>query len=498
MKNIVIAGRIKEIHAVKSFNREGGNMGYVGSFVLNDQTGDIRIVLWDEHVKLFKDPNFDINELVKISNGTPKKSKFGGMEIHLGRFSNITLTPDDVDYKLYPKIEFKTTNIGDINLNLSSVSIEGKIIQKFPVKEFARKDGSEGKVGSLTIADSTGSIRVTFWNEQTDELTPIKKEEIVAINNLTPRLSTLDSKTIDLHANQGTIIKKKTKKIEIGSDIAENIKSLQNKTGIVSIKGVISSVDNLKKVNLKSGDEVSLLGFIISDNTDGIRVTLWRDKADEFVDKLSAGKGLLLKNVMIKYSNYSNRNEISLLSDSSIDFIDLDIKDVKEIEPQKREKPSSSFSGNYTKIDSINSADFFEIKGFIAKEINKIVIYEACSKCNRKMDNCTCDEKGDIENRLIIGIIIDDGTSTMRATFFGEIAEKLIGEDTNLIVQLQETPDFDRFLENKSNELLGKDIIMKGRAKFSDFSNSYDLNVSDFTEVDVNKELDRVMKEIET
>ena len=86
----------------------------------------------------------------------------------------------------------------------------------------------------------------------------------------------------------------------------------------------------------------------------------------------------------------------------------------------------------------------------------------------------------------------------MRATFFGETAERIIGEKADLIVQLQETPDFERFLENKSKELLGKDIIIKGRAKFSEFTNSYDLNVSDFTEVDIGKELERLMKEIET
>ena len=192
MKNIVIAGRIKEIHSVKSFNRDGGNTGYVGSFVLNDQTGDIRIVLWDDHVKIFKDPNFDVNEVVKISNGTPKKSKFGGLEIHLGRFSHLTLTPEDIDYNSFPKIVYTSIKISEVNLNLSSISIEGKVIQKFPIKEFTRKDETIGKVGSLILADSTGSIRITFWDDNTDELNGFEVGDVVSITNLNPKLSTLD------------------------------------------------------------------------------------------------------------------------------------------------------------------------------------------------------------------------------------------------------------------------------------------------------------------
>jgi len=45
MKNITLYGRIKEIYNVNSFERNDGTKGYVGSFLLNDNTGDTRIVL---------------------------------------------------------------------------------------------------------------------------------------------------------------------------------------------------------------------------------------------------------------------------------------------------------------------------------------------------------------------------------------------------------------------------------------------------------------------
>ena len=52
------------------------------------------------------------------------------VEIHIGRFGKLILSPEDIDYKNYPKIKNTFIPINDINLSLPSVSIEGKIIRK--------------------------------------------------------------------------------------------------------------------------------------------------------------------------------------------------------------------------------------------------------------------------------------------------------------------------------------------------------------------------------
>jgi replication factor A1 len=496
MKNISLFGRIKEINNINSFKKNDGSKGFVGSFLLHDSTGDARIVLWDDQVKIFNESNFEKNELVKIINGNAKKGRFGDIEIHVGRYGKIILSPEDVDYKKYPKITFKSININDINLNLKSISLEGKIIQISPKREFTRKDGEFGSVRSLTLLDSTGTIRITFWNEDTKKLKGLEIDDVISISNLNPRLSSLDSKTIDLNANKSSIITKKDKDLNIEGESIKNIKMLQNLKGVVSFKGIITSVDNLKSISLKSGENVSLLGFIVSDNTDGIRITLWREKAEEYSKLLTIGQGLSLRNVLIKYSNFSNRNEISLINESIIELKDLEIKNLKSIDFAKKER-ATYFSGNYTKIDTVKAPGPIEIKGFIAKDLNNITVYEACKNCFKKVENCTCEKTENTENTMIFNLIIDDGTGTIRTTFMGEQAEKLIGLKTDNIVQIKETPEFEKFLEKKSSEFLGKDIVIKGRAKFSDYSNQYEMSVYDFKDINIDEELERVMKKIE-
>jgi hypothetical protein len=180
-----------------------------------------------------------------------------------------------------------------------------------------------------------------------------------------------------------------------------------------------------------------------------------------------------------------------------LEFVDLDIKQLKNIEAPKRE-PRSNFTGNYTKINTINTTGAVEVKGFIAKELNNITIYEACANCFKKIENCSCDDRDKTDHRMIFNLIIDDGSGTIRTTFIGDTAEKLLGEETEKLLQIKETPDFEKFLSKKSSEFLGKDLVVKGKAKFSDYSNLYEIVAYDFKDINVSDELEKVMKEIET
>jgi len=495
MKNIVIVGRIKDIFHVNSFKKSSGETGHVGSFLLHDNTGDIRIVLWDEQVSIFKDERFEKNEIVKILNGTAKNGRNGGIEIHVGGFSKIDLAPEDVDYKKYPKIKEQFAKIQDINENLGSISTEGKVMNRFPVKDFIRKDGQNGRVSSIILRDSTGKVRITFWNEDIEKIENVEVGDFISLTNLNPRKSNYAENRIDVHANSWTKITKKDKELNLDAKFIDKIVKLQQEKGYTSFQGVITTVEDLRKITLKSGDEVSLLSFMVSDDTDSIRITAWREKADELSKSLKIGEGISLKNVELRFSNYWEKNEATISFDSSLDKIDLKISNLKIAKTPTKEK-TSSFSKNFTEINSIQSSGFFEIKGFISNELKNIRFYEACTNCRKKIDNCTCDKKGDSKMTMIINHIVEDESGKIRATFIGEAAEKLVGTKADLIVKVKDTPDYDKLLEKFSSELVGRDIMIKGKVKFNDYSDSYELVASNFQDINVKEELENRINEI--
>ena len=318
MKNILLFGRIREVYDIHKFTRKQGEDGIVGSFILYDSSGEIKIVLWDEQAKIYADERFVKNEILKLVNGTTKVSRRGDIELHIGSYSKVELCPNDVDYLKYPVIK-QLVDIGTINLTKKSVNIEGIVSQKFPIKEFTRKDGTNGKVGTLVLRDATGTTRVTLWDENTQKIKDFVDGDIVSITRLTPKLNTLDNESIELHGNSKTDVKKIDKIIEINSKVVENIETLRSIEDLVTFKGLIASVDPLKEVSLQNGESVSVLNFTLSDETAFIQASAWREKAKKLAESLSVGQIFLFKHVLIK--PYRGIAQVSVISESKIEKI---------------------------------------------------------------------------------------------------------------------------------------------------------------------------------
>ncbi|MFX0146088.1 MAG: OB-fold nucleic acid binding domain-containing protein [Candidatus Hodarchaeota archaeon] len=95
MRNITIPGWIKQIFGTYKFDKEQGSEGRVGSFLLSDPTGEIRVVVWDDHVKIFKNNEFNIGRSLYVINGYSKEGRKGEMEIHVSSYGNVYLLPED-------------------------------------------------------------------------------------------------------------------------------------------------------------------------------------------------------------------------------------------------------------------------------------------------------------------------------------------------------------------------------------------------------------------
>lgn len=63
-------------------------------------------------------------------------------------------------------------NIAKITAGLSNLNFDARVIRKFDVRKFVR-EGKEGKVVNIILGDSTGTIRMSLWNEQIDILNSI-------------------------------------------------------------------------------------------------------------------------------------------------------------------------------------------------------------------------------------------------------------------------------------------------------------------------------------
>ncbi|MGV8150587.1 MAG: OB-fold nucleic acid binding domain-containing protein [Candidatus Woesearchaeota archaeon] len=70
--------------------------------------------------------------------------------------------------------------IKDVLLGMKSVDVTGKVVRKYELREF-NTEKRKGKVANLMMADETGSIRVVFWNDKTNDFAQLKEDDVLKI-----------------------------------------------------------------------------------------------------------------------------------------------------------------------------------------------------------------------------------------------------------------------------------------------------------------------------
>jgi micrococcal nuclease len=94
MRNINIRGKVEKVSEIRDFVRNDGSHGRVGSFSISDETGTIRVVVWDKNCSLLSQSNFAVGRQVKILDAYSKINTFYGkneIEIHFGKFSRLEI-----------------------------------------------------------------------------------------------------------------------------------------------------------------------------------------------------------------------------------------------------------------------------------------------------------------------------------------------------------------------------------------------------------------------
>ena len=136
---IGVTGKIIKTYEVRSFSK-GDRNGKVGSFLVGDETGLIRIVLWDEaHIAKMESGEIKEDVLIKVENGNVRENN-GYKEMHLGNYSKLDLNPPGVeDIKVIQTgQQIGSIETGDLKISKLSeantgdnISIYGTIVQLY-------------------------------------------------------------------------------------------------------------------------------------------------------------------------------------------------------------------------------------------------------------------------------------------------------------------------------------------------------------------------------
>ncbi|WP_123623867.1 single-stranded DNA binding protein [Halorubrum sp. CSM-61] len=156
--DVDLVGQVLDTDSIRTFDRDDGSEGRVANLTVGDETGRVRVTLWDGKADLAEE--FEAGEVVEVGDGYVRE-RDGDLELHVGDRGTVERVDEDVEY--VPE----TTDIADLEIG-ETVDVGGGVIETDPKRTFDRDDGSEGQVRNVRIKDGTGEIRVALWGDKAD------------------------------------------------------------------------------------------------------------------------------------------------------------------------------------------------------------------------------------------------------------------------------------------------------------------------------------------
>ena len=249
MEEVKFLGKVQRIGEVRTFERDDDSEGTVLNVEVADETGVVRVALWDEQATGAVD-ELEAGQVLRIK-GRPKDG-YNGLEVSVDQA--------EVDDDAEINVPEEGDTIEALALGRSDVTIDGVVLDTDTVRTFDRDDGSEGRVANLTLGDETGRIRVTMWGEKADRATELEAGTTVEVIDGYVRERNGD---LELHVGSRGAIEEGNAEVEY---VPETTPISDLEIGrTADIAGVIRSADPKRTFDRDDGSEGQVRNVRVQD-----------------------------------------------------------------------------------------------------------------------------------------------------------------------------------------------------------------------------------------
>jgi replication factor A1 len=507
-RTVALTGKVVSIGPVRTFTRKGeGGEGKVASIVIADETGQIRVALWDDITRVVSEEDVKMGDVIQIRGGYVRKGLGDALEVNLGRQGGIKVLDEyeleDMDIKIEDR---EAAKIADLQEKIYDVTLVAKIQRIFGLSTFTRqKDGTEGKVLSMIVADETGSTRLVFWDKDAEEMEKAKEGEVIKVTGAYTKAGRYGD--VEVHAGRSSQIERnlkvKIKAVEVatGGQAAEplgkkDISELTPEMRDVDIVGKVAKIFPVTTFE-KDGREGKVQNIVVADESGSIRLTFWNEDVDK-IDELGEGDIIEVKHGYVKKGfrdalefTAGRRSEIKINPKGT----KLEQLDLSEISTQPK-----AVAGRVmiAEINDDTAGKGVEVCGVVVGISQTSPVYPACPSCRKKAEEedgkFTCAACGPVkkpEYRMLYKITLDDGSGSIRATLFGKAGEDLLQMSAaDAQKMIEKSGNKLKPLEENSDRILGRYVAVQGRV--SKFRDSLDITANALEFADPVEEVKRM------
>lgn len=349
--------------------------------------------------------------------------------------------------------------IENIIPGMNSVDVVGRVSRIFPTREFTKKDGSKGMVCNILLLDDTGSIKLVFWDKDValvqDE--KISEGEILRIRGGYSKEGLNGNP--EIHVGMRARVTPSPKNVDEAefpavADRSKKINELKEEDSSVDVLFKVLRIYETREFERKDSTKGKVVNLIIGDETGSAKLVLW-DKDAELVERSLIKEGDIIKvqkgYVKLKGADGERFNELELNVGRYGEII---------LNPEEKlgELKLDESKADRKYIKDLQEGDIVSIRGALVDIYDNIRIFD------RK------DQKG-----MVVNAVIDDGTANIRAAFYDKMAEVLMDMSLQRVLDGGISED----ISKRIIEVLGKEIVVHARVKYSDFSGQNELVIQD-------------------
>ncbi|MDR2700075.1 MAG: hypothetical protein LBC12_04615 [Nitrososphaerota archaeon] len=169
--NVHLAGMVKDVLGSKTFTKGDGSEGKLLRFILADDLAEITVVVWNgkvDELERYLKPRV----CLYLLNGKVKEKESGGFEVHVDSTSFVQTQP--VTLHMSKLSDLKE---GDI------VNVRGDVSNVDSVREVTTGRGEQVKLFTFELRDETGSVTVSVWRNQAEQISVLKVGDSVTVEN---------------------------------------------------------------------------------------------------------------------------------------------------------------------------------------------------------------------------------------------------------------------------------------------------------------------------
>lgn len=162
MANVDLLAWVVQVGATRHFRKRDGNEGKVTTILLSDETGTIRLNLWNNMTR--RTSSIERGQLISIKNAYVK-TWLDTLTLNLGSNGEIFASTSQDPPEKKSRLIFELERIAELEEKQSFASVKGEISKVQQARNVMTNRQSEVKVVNFSVKDDSGEIDVTFWGE---------------------------------------------------------------------------------------------------------------------------------------------------------------------------------------------------------------------------------------------------------------------------------------------------------------------------------------------